>query len=139
MLLKDQNKVEEMVDFAHRACRLYQQQGSSEAGAGALEKTAKMVESKEPAAAINVLQHAVEVLMVSELQYKNRCNYNLFNLSNSCSKTISTKQPQKEITENNVKLLSNSQIEDSASRQAAEHLSKISRLQIRIERYVRDF
>lgn len=54
-----------MVDFAHRACRLYQQQGSPEAAAGALEKTAKMVESKDPAAAINVLQHAVEVMMVS--------------------------------------------------------------------------
>lgn len=53
-----------MVDFAHRACRLYQQQGSPEAGAGALEKTSKMVESKDPAAAINVLQHAIEVLMV---------------------------------------------------------------------------
>ncbi|XP_031622482.1 gamma-soluble NSF attachment protein-like [Contarinia nasturtii] len=89
LLLKEQSKVQEMVDFAHRACRLYQQQGSPEAAAGALEKTAKMVESKDPAAAINVLQHAIEVLM----------------------------------------------IEDSASRQAAEHLSKISRLQIRIERY----
>lgn len=54
-----------MVEFAHRACRLYQQQGSPEAGAGALEKTAKMVEQKDPASAINVLQHAVEVLMVS--------------------------------------------------------------------------
>lgn len=31
------------------------------------------------------------------------------------------------------------QIEDSASRQAAEHLSKISRLQVRIQRCVRDF
>ncbi|XP_055319589.1 gamma-soluble NSF attachment protein-like [Sitodiplosis mosellana] len=89
LLLKEQNKTVEMVDFAHRACQLYQQQGSPEAGAGALEKTAKMVESKDPAAAINVLQHAVEVLM----------------------------------------------IEESSSRQAAEHLSKISRLQIRIERY----
>lgn len=77
-----------MVEFAHRACRLYQQQGSPEAGAGALEKTAKMVEQKDPASAINVLQHAVEVLM----------------------------------------------IEDSASRNAAEHLSKISRLQCRIQR-----
>ena len=54
-----------MVEFAHRACRLYQQQGSPEAGAGALEKTAKMVEQKDPASAINVLQHAVEVLMVN--------------------------------------------------------------------------
>lgn len=65
LLLKDQNKFDEMVEFAHRACRLYQQQGSPEAGAGALEKTAKMVEAKDPASAINVLQHAVEVLMVN--------------------------------------------------------------------------
>lgn len=56
-----------MVEFAHRACRLYQQQGSPEAGAGALEKTAKMVETKDPASAINVLQHAIEVLMVNYL------------------------------------------------------------------------
>lgn len=89
LLLKDQGKFDEMVEYAHRACRLYQQQGSPEAGSGALEKTAKMVEQKDPASAINVLQHAVEVLM----------------------------------------------IEDSASRQAAEHLSKISRLQVRIQRY----
>lgn len=65
LLLKDQNKFDEMVEFAHRACRLYQQQGSPEAGAGALEKTSKMVEQKDPASAINVLQHAVEVLMVN--------------------------------------------------------------------------
>lgn len=65
LLLKEQNKFDEMVEYAHRACRLYQQQGSAEAGAGALEKTAKMVEQKDPASAINVLQHAVEVLMVS--------------------------------------------------------------------------
>lgn len=69
LLLKEQNKVEEMVDFAHRACRLYQQHGSPEAGASALEKTSKMVEQKDPAAAINVLQHAIEVLMVSH-KYK---------------------------------------------------------------------
>lgn len=67
LLLKDQNKYDEMVEFAHRACRLYQQQGSPEAGAGALEKTAKMVEQKDPASAINVLQHAVEVLMVNQM------------------------------------------------------------------------
>lgn len=64
LLLKDQSKFDEMCEYAHRACRLYQQQGSPEAGAGALEKTAKMVEQKDPASAINVLQHAVEVLMV---------------------------------------------------------------------------
>lgn len=67
LLLKEQDKFDEMVEFAHRACRLYQQQGSPEAGAGALEKTAKMVEQKDPASAINVLQHAVEVLMVNNL------------------------------------------------------------------------
>lgn len=76
LLLKEQNKVEEMVEYAHRACRLYQQQGSYEAGAGALEKTSKMVESKYPASAINVLQHAVEVLMVNYTKFNgNSCKY----------------------------------------------------------------
>lgn len=64
-----------MVEFAHRACRLYQQQGSPEAGAGALEKTAKMVEQKDPASAINVLQHAVEVLMVNGQLYFKLINF----------------------------------------------------------------
>lgn len=106
-----------MVEFAHRACRLYQQQGSPEAGAGALEKTAKMVEQKDPASAINVLQHAVEVLMVSGIHGQKfwRASSVMLNIK-MCFARL--------------------QIEDSASRQAAEHLSKISRLQVRIQRYV---
>lgn len=62
--MKEQNNFNEIEDLAHRACRLYQQQGSPEAGAGALDKAAKMVESHMPQAALNLYQHAVEVVMV---------------------------------------------------------------------------
>lgn len=64
MVLKDQNKFEEIEDLAHRACRLYQQQGSPEAGAGALDKAAKMIETQFPLQALNCYQHAIEVVMV---------------------------------------------------------------------------
>lgn len=65
LVLKEQNKIEEIEDLAHRACRLYQQQGSPEAGAGALDKAAKMIESQFPQGALNCYQHAVEVVMVN--------------------------------------------------------------------------
>lgn len=65
LILKEQNNFNEIEDLAHRACRLYQQQGSPEAGAGALDKAAKILESQMPQAALNCYQHAVEVVMVS--------------------------------------------------------------------------
>lgn len=64
LILKEQNNLIEIEDLAHRACRLYQQQGSAEAGAGALDKAAKIIESTLPEAALNLYQHAVEVVMV---------------------------------------------------------------------------
>lgn len=67
LVLKEQNKLNEIEDLAHRACRLYQQQGSPEAGAGALDKASKMIESQLPESALNLYQHAVEVVMVSTL------------------------------------------------------------------------
>lgn len=68
LILKEQNNLIEIEDLAHRACRLYQQQGSAEAGAGALDKAAKMIESTLPEAALNLYQHAVEVVMVCKMQ-----------------------------------------------------------------------
>lgn len=64
LLLKEQNQFNEIESLAHRACQLYQQQGSPEAAANALDKAAKMVESALPEAALNLYQHAVEVVMV---------------------------------------------------------------------------
>lgn len=65
MILKEQNNLIEIEELAHRACRLYQQQGSPEAAASALDKAAKIIESQLPEAALNLYQHAVEVVMVS--------------------------------------------------------------------------
>lgn len=64
LVLKEQNKIDEIEELAHRACRLYQQQGSPEAGASALDKAAKIIESQLPLHALNCYQHAVEVVMV---------------------------------------------------------------------------
>lgn len=66
LILKEQNNLIEIEDLGHRACRLYQQQGSAEAGAGALDKAAKIIEATLPEAALNLYQHALEVVMVSE-------------------------------------------------------------------------
>lgn len=76
--MKDQDDVQELVEYANRACRLYQQQGSPEAAAGALDKTGKMIESKNPAAAINLYQHAVEVLMVWRVRCPTQNHYLTF-------------------------------------------------------------
>lgn len=65
MILKEQNNLLQIEDLAHRACQLYQQQGSPEAGAGALDKAAKIIESTLPESALNLYQHAVEVVMVN--------------------------------------------------------------------------
>lgn len=64
MVLKEQTKFDDIEELAHRACRLYQQQGSPEAGASALDKAAKIIEAQYPLQALSCYQHAVEVVMV---------------------------------------------------------------------------
>lgn len=64
MILKEQNNLLQIEDLGHRACQLYQQQGSPEAAASALDKAAKIIESTLPESALNLYQHAVEVVMV---------------------------------------------------------------------------
>lgn len=67
LVLKEQNKLDEIEELAHRACKLYQQQGSPEAGASSLEKAAKIVEQTYPEHALKLYQHAVEVVTVSAI------------------------------------------------------------------------
>lgn len=62
--MKEQNQFADIEALAHRACKLYQQQGSPEAGASALDRAAKIVEHTHPEHALNLYQHAVEVVMV---------------------------------------------------------------------------
>lgn len=64
-VLKETKNYLEMTEFGHRACNLYQQSGSHEAASTALEKTAKMVESECPEAALDLYRHAVDTIIVS--------------------------------------------------------------------------
>ncbi|XP_037032409.1 gamma-soluble NSF attachment protein-like isoform X1 [Bradysia coprophila] len=66
LILKEQNNFGEIESLAHRACRLYQQQGSPEAAASALDKAAKIIENIHPEQALNLYQHAIEVVMIED-------------------------------------------------------------------------
>lgn len=54
-----------MEEFANRASHLYQQHGSPESAASALDKAAKVVEQKHPEIALRFYQRALEISMVN--------------------------------------------------------------------------
>lgn len=66
MVLKETNNLTKIEEYANRACHLYQQHGSPESGAAALDKAAKMVESVHPDIALRFYQHALEVVMIED-------------------------------------------------------------------------
>lgn len=78
LILKEQNNLIEIENLAHRACRLYQQQGSPEAAATALDKAAKIIESQLPESALNLYQHAIEVVMVRNQFYLRSFRHSIF-------------------------------------------------------------
>lgn len=63
IILKDTDNFVEIEPTANKACSLYQQHGSPEAGASALDKAAKIVENKHPEVALRLYQHAMEVVL----------------------------------------------------------------------------
>lgn len=60
------NQLEQVTEYAHSACTLYQQHGSPESGATALDKAAKMIETKYPEQALELYKRAADVVMVIE-------------------------------------------------------------------------
>lgn len=64
LILKETNSLLEIEENVNKACNLYQQHGSPEAAATALDKAAKIVEQKHPEIALNFYKHALEVVMV---------------------------------------------------------------------------
>lgn len=52
-------------EYANKASNLYQQHGSPESAASALDKAAKVVEQKHPDIALRFYQHALEISMVN--------------------------------------------------------------------------
>lgn len=67
--MKETNNLTQVEEFANRACHLYQQHGSPESAASALDKAAKVLEANSPEAALRLYQHAIEVVMVSNAPY----------------------------------------------------------------------
>lgn len=66
LVCKEVNNLMEVQQYAERACHLYQQHGSPEAAAAALDKSAKMLEPHHPEKALQLYQHALDVVMVSK-------------------------------------------------------------------------
>lgn len=66
LMMREQGALDEIEALAHRACKLYQQQGSPEAGASALDKAAKIVEAQLPEHALQLYRHAVEVTQLED-------------------------------------------------------------------------
>lgn len=64
LILKEMNSLPEIEENVNKACNLYQQHGSPEAAATALDKAAKIVEQKHPELALTFYKHALEVVMV---------------------------------------------------------------------------
>ncbi|XP_055836796.1 gamma-soluble NSF attachment protein [Episyrphus balteatus] len=63
IVLKETNNLLEIEPNANKACNLYQQHGSPEAGASALDKAAKILENPHPEIALRLYQHAMEVVL----------------------------------------------------------------------------
>ncbi|ALC42431.1 CG6208 [Drosophila busckii] len=66
LVSKDMDKLTDVEEYANKACSLYQQHGSPEAAASALDKAAKLTESKHPDMALRFYQHAVEVILIED-------------------------------------------------------------------------
>lgn len=64
LVTKDIGDLREVSQLAERACSLYQQHGSCDAGAGVLDKAAKILEQTQPTEALALYQRAADVCMV---------------------------------------------------------------------------
>lgn len=65
LISRDLGNLLEVASLAEKACSLYQQHGSSESGAFALDKAAKIIEESHPTDALRLYQHGADVAMVS--------------------------------------------------------------------------
>ncbi|KAM8711953.1 hypothetical protein ACLKA7_012464 [Drosophila subpalustris] len=66
LLAKETDTLADVDEYASKACTLYQQHGSPEAAASALDKAAKLTEQKHPELALRFYQKAVEVILIED-------------------------------------------------------------------------
>lgn len=64
ILCKESGTPREIQKLAEEACNLYQQHGSLDSGASVLDKAAKILEHHHPEIALQLFQHAADVVMV---------------------------------------------------------------------------
>lgn len=66
LICKELGDMREVFELAQRACSLYQQHGSPDSGAAALDKAAKMLEATQPDQALRLYQQAADVVMIED-------------------------------------------------------------------------
>ncbi|XP_065369484.1 gamma-soluble NSF attachment protein [Calliphora vicina] len=66
LICKETNNLLQVEEFACRASQLYQQHGSPESAASALDKASKVVEQKHPEIALRFYQRALEISMIED-------------------------------------------------------------------------
>ncbi|XP_046810792.1 gamma-soluble NSF attachment protein isoform X2 [Lucilia cuprina] len=66
LICKETNNLLQVEEFANRASHLYQQHGSPESAASALDKASKVVEQKHPEIALRFYQRALEISMIED-------------------------------------------------------------------------
>lgn len=64
LVCKDLGDLRDVPEISMRACTLYQQHGSPDSGAAALDKAAKLLEQTQPEQALRLFQRAADVVMV---------------------------------------------------------------------------
>uniref|UniRef100_A0A224XSA5 Gamma-soluble NSF attachment protein n=1 Tax=Panstrongylus lignarius TaxID=156445 RepID=A0A224XSA5_9HEMI len=66
LVCKDLGDLRDIPDLAHKACTYYQQQGSPDAAASALDKAAKILEPTQPDQALQLYKRAAEVVTIED-------------------------------------------------------------------------
>ncbi|XP_067002899.1 gamma-soluble NSF attachment protein [Anabrus simplex] len=66
LVCKDLGDLRDVPQMAERACTLYQQHGSADSGAAALDKAAKLLEQQHPEQALRLYQRASDVVMIED-------------------------------------------------------------------------
>ncbi|CAL8088055.1 unnamed protein product [Orchesella dallaii] len=66
LICKELGQLEEIGSLAERACIIYQQHGSPDAGALCLDKCAKMIETQYPERAVALYKRGVDVVMIED-------------------------------------------------------------------------
>ncbi|GLH02231.1 Gamma-soluble NSF attachment protein [Gryllus bimaculatus] len=66
LVCKDLGDLSDVSVLAERACNMYQQHGSPDSGAAALDKAAKLLESQHPERALRLYQRAADVVNIED-------------------------------------------------------------------------